>query len=220
VNKYFQKLAPVDQTLGMLFEAFNKPLYDSYRLMYDHWADRSSLAGLKRTARACWSYRAVLVNAKVAAHRDDLDLQGGMVAMLCGGDFEGGRLLLPALGIQYEFQPSDVMLCKASYLEHAIGPWKGQRVSFVNTWKQDMTNLNAAVLPPTLSKRREQAAVRIVKYAADEAKGILHTCPFCNRPQAKLKTHLKPWLVEPPKAENREHTVKEVREFAKKQWGA
>lgn len=208
----------MDQTLGMLLEAFDKLIYDRYREMYDWWAERSALNGLKRTGRACWTFRAILVNARVASHRDDLDLQGGVVAMTCAGEFEGGRLILPALGIQYDFKPGDVMFCKASLLEHAIGPWKGTRVSMVGTWKSDMTNLNVANPFPTVAKRSQQAADRKVKYAPDEANGTLRHCPFCHRPSRILKVHLHAWRKDPPKANDKHHDAEAIRAWARENW--
>jgi len=220
VNRFYQKMAPVDQTLGMLFEVFDKARYDEYRKLYDHWADESALAGLKRTERACWSFCAILMNARVGPHRDDLDLQGGMVCMTCHGDFEGGALILRALGIQYDFQPGDVMFCNASLLEHAIGPWDGQRVSFVNTWKGDMTNVNVAVLPATLTERRQKKATHDAKNAAKEANGDPR-CPFCRKwytTVKTLRTHLNQWAKEPPKADDKKHIAQEVRDFVLKEW--
>jgi len=43
-------------------------------------------------------------------------------------------------------EPGDVIFCKASLLERAIGPWEGVRVSFVVTRKQDVTKLTMMVV--------------------------------------------------------------------------
>ena len=54
------------------------------------------------------------------------------------GEFEGGYLCLPDLGVRVPFQPGDVVIFRSALLEHYITSFKGQRYSLVFFTKESV----------------------------------------------------------------------------------
>jgi len=59
-------------------------------------------------------------------------VEDGWVADICFGDFEGGHLEIPQLGIELQLEPDDVLFMRSKTLVHAVGKVKtGLRYSMV-----------------------------------------------------------------------------------------
>lgn len=87
---------------------------------------------------------AILRNLRVRPHRDGGDRKDGYTMMMCAGNFTGGYLVLPQLGIKADFKPGDIIMFKAELLEHFLSDFEGYRTSIVffnhqNIW--DYTKL-------------------------------------------------------------------------------
>jgi hypothetical protein len=74
---------------------------------------------------------AVLHGAKVGIHKDKGDVKDGWVAMICCGEFEGGDLCIPGLGLKLQHRPEDVVFLRSSLLEHFVSDFDGSRTSLV-----------------------------------------------------------------------------------------
>ncbi|RPB06917.1 hypothetical protein P167DRAFT_478219, partial [Morchella conica CCBAS932] len=74
---------------------------------------------------------AILRNLRVRPHRDGGDRKDGYTMMICAGNFTGGYLVLPQLGIKLDFKPGDIIMFKAALLEHFLSDFEGDRTSFV-----------------------------------------------------------------------------------------
>ena len=81
--------------------------------------------------RACFHGLALLRNLQVDAHKDRSDVPNGWVAMVCLGDFSGGYLALPDLGVKLDFKPGDIILFRSRLLEHFVTDFEGDRSSIV-----------------------------------------------------------------------------------------
>lgn len=85
----------------------------------------------KVSRRACFHGLALLRNLQVDAHKDRSDVPNGWVAMVCWGDFSGGYLALPDLGVKLDFKPGDIIFFRSRLLEHFVTDFEGERSSMV-----------------------------------------------------------------------------------------
>ena len=72
-------------------------------------------------------------DSKCDYHVDVNDFKGGYCVVTCWGDFEGGNLEFPELGISIALRPRDVIFFKSSHLSHGTSAVKGIRCSIVLT---------------------------------------------------------------------------------------
>ncbi|KAI9778042.1 MAG: hypothetical protein M1816_004285 [Peltula sp. TS41687] len=134
----YRTLAPVSQTVGILFEAIDKHMYDRYCANYNRLVEYTDLYGLHFSKRDCWATLGLLVNWEVAPHFDKQDAKDGYVADLVTGQFEGGELVVPELGVQIALQPDDVIFMRSRLLEHFLAPFRGERYAFVYFQHQNL----------------------------------------------------------------------------------
>jgi hypothetical protein len=86
--------------------------------------------------------REFLYNRLSELHTDGLDPQLGWAILIALGDFKGGHVHLPQLGLRVRLQPGDVVLIRGRVVKHEIEEWTdGQRISvphFTHTslWSQ------------------------------------------------------------------------------------
>ena len=215
-------MAPYHQTLGQIFLAYDPAQYAYNKQIYEHWVNNTSLAGLKRTERACWVYHPTLVSARVSPHRDKYDLLSVMVAMTCSGSFKnGGNIVIKQFKRQYAMRDGDVMFLRSRLLEHAVSPYDGERLSFVHAIPENMANLNAMIPAPTPAERRDKKRKR-EGLGDEDDDGEMIKCPFCPRrfeKESGLKVHLAPWRKSQPKSDKKGHKRSEILLWCEKRWG-
>ncbi|KAI9780820.1 MAG: hypothetical protein M1816_002656 [Peltula sp. TS41687] len=134
----YRTLAPVAQTIGILFEGIDKPAYDRYCGNYERLARNTDLYGLHFSKRDCWATLGLLVNWMVGPHFDRQDPKDGYVADLVSGSFTGGELVIPELSVQIALQPGDILLMRSRLLEHFLAPFSGERYAFIYFQHQDL----------------------------------------------------------------------------------
>lgn len=83
------------------------------------------------TKRACFQRVVLIRNLAAQPHKDTSDYKDGWVGMCCWGDFTGGHLVIPILGIQLQFKPGDIVFFRSTLLEHYVLPFEGERNSLV-----------------------------------------------------------------------------------------
>lgn len=167
VNRWFKLMAPVHQTISQILSVLSPDIYDYQRKILDHWASETALMGYKRTARMAFSYFATLVNARVKTHKDVSDLKCGIAAMICSGNFRnGGNVIIPTLGEQYEMREGDIVFFRGTMLEHLISPYEGERLSMVMVNKHDMSDL-AHANPSRTPAQRGASGRKAAKTRAD-----------------------------------------------------
>ena len=131
-TRLFEAFGPLFQTLGRVFQELQPLWYEKYRYNYDKIIKKDSrFAPLATSGRGCWNALALLCNFRVDPHKDSGDVKDGWVAMTCLGKFSGGELCLPQCGVRIPYEVGDVVLFRASVLEHWIMPWEGKRYSMV-----------------------------------------------------------------------------------------
>ena len=130
-TSFFERIAPLIQTIGILFEGVDTDTYKKFHDNYNYLANTTPLKLLQVSGRCCFFGLAVLRNLQAEPHKDVSDAKKGWVAMCCDGDFEGGELVISELRLKIAFKPGDVIFFRSAILQHFILPFDGKRTSFV-----------------------------------------------------------------------------------------
>ena len=137
-TKFYRAVAPIVQTIGILFEGIDKPLYDRYCTNFPRLQQSTDLHALHFTKRDCWPTLGLLINWVVAPHFDRRDAKDGYVCDTVTGSFTGGELVVPELGVQIALKPDDVLFMRSRLLEHFLAPFRGERYAFIYFHHQDL----------------------------------------------------------------------------------
>lgn len=132
--KFFNQITGLVQSLGLLFLTIDPWMYQTYWTKFQN--DLCLYLNVSR--RACFHGLALLRNVQVASHKDMSGAPMGWVAITCLGDFSGGNLVFPDLGIKLDFKPGDVIFFRSRLLEHFVGSFEGERSSLVFFTHQDV----------------------------------------------------------------------------------
>lgn len=128
----FREFTPITQSVGALFECVDKESYDRYRETFCKYVKKSAGAIFETTKRNCFMGMAILTGICVNPHRDSRDVLDGWVADLAFGDFEGGFLEIPQIGLQFKLRPGDVVFMRSGLLQHSISEtYSGRRIGVV-----------------------------------------------------------------------------------------
>jgi hypothetical protein len=74
--------------------------------------------------------REFLFNRKSGLHKDSHDPQLGWAVLFALGNFKGGYVHLPHLGLRVRLEPGDMVLIRGRVVQHEIEDWEGgQRIS-------------------------------------------------------------------------------------------
>ena len=130
-RQFFVNIAPLTQAVSLLFSAVDKKVHAKYVGTYQQALRTGALRIMTATNRACFQGLVVVRNLAAQPHKDGSDYKKGWVAMCCFGDFTGGELVIPVLGMKFRFQPGDVIFFRSTLLEHYVLPFIGDRTSLV-----------------------------------------------------------------------------------------
>lgn len=153
VVRFFEAIAPIQQVISILMHAMDPFAYGKFYNNFQKTATQSSWKLFGTSRRSCYHGLALLINLTVRPHRDKNDTTTGWTAMTCEGNFTGGLLVVPELGVKINFRPGDVIFLRASMLEHYLEDWEGRRSSLVFLTHADV------------AKSLESDAWRTTKYA-------------------------------------------------------
>ena len=74
--------------------------------------------------------REILFNRKSGLHNDQSDPHLAWAILLALGNFKGGYIRVPALGLRARLEPGDAIFIRGRVLKHEIEAWSGgQRIS-------------------------------------------------------------------------------------------
>ncbi len=164
ITKFLARVKPLWETIGRLFQAIDPTSYDKY--------SRTVRARLKFTAFGklvdsndfVFAGFALIINLRVAPHRDVRDEREGWVAMAPHGPFEGGDLIVEELKARVPFLSGAVAFLKSQKLTHSIAPFTGTRYGLVCA-------MHANLVPTELELAQfaaEDAALAVSKRKAAE----------------------------------------------------
>jgi len=72
-----------------------------------------------------------LRNLQCDEHRDKGDMKDGWVVEVLAGDFKGGALAFPELGVRLHLEPGDVVFFRSTVLKHYVEDFDGERAVLV-----------------------------------------------------------------------------------------
>lgn len=131
VRAFIRRIAPLQQIIGILFLATDPQAYATYFNNFRKTAAATAWDIFATSRRACFHGLAILRNLQVGRHKDKRDRKRGWTAMVCIGQFRHGFLVLPQLNLRVKFEPGDVIFFRASFLEHFLEEFKGERSALV-----------------------------------------------------------------------------------------
>jgi hypothetical protein len=88
----------------------------------------------------CWPSRSIALNSQTAGHCGSDDACWGFCCIVPQGDFTGGYLCLPTLGIQLSCPPGSIVFLRSYALPHYVSDFSGTRVGFVSFLLQDVVD--------------------------------------------------------------------------------
>ena len=153
VRAFIRSIAPLQQIIGILFLATDPQAYATYFNNFRKTAATTAWDIFATSRRACFHGLAVLRNLQVGRHKDKRDRKRGWTAMVCIGQFRQGFLVLPQLNLRVKFEPGDVIFFRASFLEHFLEEFQGERsalVFFTHASVADAIEQNTFLPPSSL----------------------------------------------------------------------
>jgi hypothetical protein len=116
-------MAPVQQAMSLWFETIDPPKYKAYREHVDKMVEADTgLGAFKYTNNMSFLGIACLRNIQSHNHKDagDAAMRHSWAGMTCVGDFKGGELCFPDLDVKLRYLPGDIILFRASILQHFV----------------------------------------------------------------------------------------------------
>lgn len=124
----------VAQWISALDPETHKELHECYQAL-----GPEKLEHLYQGEDACHSGLALLVNEAVDPHKDSNDARETWTPTNCWGNFSGGCVAFPDLGIKINQQPGDLILSRAAVLTHFLEDLEdGERFCHVRFTKKDI----------------------------------------------------------------------------------
>ncbi|KAI1811335.1 hypothetical protein GGS20DRAFT_593292 [Poronia punctata] len=73
------------------------------------------------------------VNGYTQRHSDIQDISEGLAGLFSFGDYQGGNLCIPQLGIKVKYQPGTCAILRGTALEHLVQDYSGTRFFIIGT---------------------------------------------------------------------------------------
>jgi hypothetical protein len=117
----------INTAIGLL----DPPYYEKLVRLRQKMNDNSSyLRALNSLDPLMVEGREFLFNRCIGLHTDKSDPQLGWAILIALGDFKGGHVSIPQVGLRVRLEPGDAVMIRGRVLEHEIEPWEGgQRIS-------------------------------------------------------------------------------------------
>jgi hypothetical protein len=145
---FFRNITSILQSVGRMLKFIDPEKYASYNSLYKKIAERSILSSWHTNDSACWQVLTTLINLTKIPDinlRDTVD-KDGWVVQACFGEFAGGALQVPELGIELEFQPGDVVFLRPALLECTVAEFTGERFELVLYNHKDLQDFRTSDL--------------------------------------------------------------------------
>ncbi|KAI9886450.1 MAG: hypothetical protein M1823_001768 [Watsoniomyces obsoletus] len=147
VIQFYKATAPLTQTIGILFQAIDPVTYKRYQTNFQTMSRYSALSSLHYSSRDCFLGRVLLRNLVAEPHKDALDTRTGWVAICCFGNFTGGDLVVPDLGVRLQLRPGGVVFLRSALFVHFLTDFKGERTSMVFFSHESLNKGNEDITP-------------------------------------------------------------------------
>lgn len=121
----------VTRAVDLAFGVFDPEMRERYRKVFENGPQ---FARMSTTEREFACLRAFLSNLQTESHLEEKDWKGGYAWMTPFGNFTGGKLCIPQLGIQVDFPAGSISAIRGESYLHYITDWEGEdRFCFVHT---------------------------------------------------------------------------------------
>ncbi|KAI1076621.1 hypothetical protein F5B20DRAFT_593892 [Whalleya microplaca] len=88
-----------------------------------------------------WATMFVLgINSFTERHKDKTDVKKGFAGLVLLGQYEGGDLCFPQMGLKLDYQPGGCVIFRGAELEHFVQDWNGYRIFLLVTNHQPVRN--------------------------------------------------------------------------------
>ncbi|KAJ3165288.1 hypothetical protein HDU88_004373 [Geranomyces variabilis] len=104
--------------ITLLFHLIDKDSYEANRAAFEkqHYAQKNFWSS--NPFQVAFAMIVIVINEFVTKHRDLKDKGDGWCAVVCLGDFQGGKFCLPQLKTRIPFVPGDILFIRSCALEH------------------------------------------------------------------------------------------------------
>ncbi|KAI9704116.1 MAG: hypothetical protein M1836_006977 [Candelina mexicana] len=137
-KRFYQRIAPLLQTFGILFELLDPKNYRRYHTNYKGFAKHLPFPDMDTTERACWLGMALLFNKRCGPHKDHGDVLDGFVPDMAFGDHTGGGVIFWELGKIFDVANGSILFSRSAYLTHHVLPSVGERLAVVCFTKKQL----------------------------------------------------------------------------------
>lgn len=131
LHAFIQRIVPLQQIIEILFLATDPQAYTTYFNNFLKTAATIAWDIFAMSQRACFHGLSVLHNLQVGRHKDKRYRRRGWTMMVCVGQFDQGYLVLQQLNHRVKFEHGDVIFFWASFLEHLLEQFQGERSALV-----------------------------------------------------------------------------------------
>jgi hypothetical protein len=150
------------------FPLADEPLHKMFQAAYKS-ADDEIKAPTRRDGSDTFSMIAPLNMLHTSMHVDESDVKEGFVFIYALGDFEGGHMVYPQLGIRIEQKPGGIQLMRGRMMLHFICPWTGARYILVYAmgggvrrhWLTNLVDKTEIPVIPTRGQEQKLAEERM-----------------------------------------------------------
>jgi len=137
VIRLYQRLKPLFQAVGTVFEQIDKDNYERYLKRYNECSKVSGLSSLHTSNRCCFLMAAIIAGRSVELHRDTRDVPDGWICDMAFGDYSGGLLQLPQLGVEINLRPGGLLFMRSELIWHSVSSIQtGPQVEPISTAKR------------------------------------------------------------------------------------
>ncbi|MCJ1399612.1 hypothetical protein MMC11_002814 [Xylographa trunciseda] len=139
VYDFFKEQAPLSQGICMWFEQIDPVEYGKYHKCYTDLANADKLGPLHQSPQGAFTGLVLLLNINVGPHKDSGDVKCGWVATTLEGNWTGGHVIFPELGIKINQKPGSILFARASLLLHGVRQIEsGERYCMTHCTKADI----------------------------------------------------------------------------------
>jgi hypothetical protein len=83
-------------------------------------AKNTAVSMLKMSSKSCFLGMTVLAGICCLPHRDSKDSKTSWVANVAFGEFNGGCVEVPQVGLQFDLKQGDVIFMRSTLLQHSV----------------------------------------------------------------------------------------------------
>ncbi|KAI9765838.1 MAG: hypothetical protein M1840_007120 [Geoglossum simile] len=134
-----KSFGPLTAAVDLFFSTIDQKLHKAYRAAYQRLNPGEKIfCTTEDPKKELFPLRAILVNTLTEPHVDSDDWIGGWAWISPFGNFSGGDICLPQLGVRVPLPPGGIVGLRGRELVHFTDKWSGSRYSIVHFFKESI----------------------------------------------------------------------------------